>query len=122
MHRRLIYLALVTPLLLWGCNPASETVLPSPQEPVEMTEPIFTAEQIRDEWITGLTLVMKTDTPSSGAFERWTVLRTDETGAEIEFLQVDEQGNPAGPPRRVPMTWGALQSHGSFPKAITTRE
>jgi len=82
----------------------------------------FTAEQIRDEWIPGLTLVMKTDTAEGGALERWTVVAADAEGAEIEFLQIDAAGHPAGEARVTRSGWVELRDHASFPADWATRE
>ena len=37
----------------------------------------FTAEQIRDEWIVGLTMTLRRTTPEGSSVERWTVVTAD---------------------------------------------
>ncbi len=92
-----------------------------PDDPQILRRP-FSSEQIRDEWVAGLTILMQTQAPQGGALERWVVLSTDEEGAEIEFTQVDQDGKPAGEPRLARSTWEDLRNHASFPAASATRE
>ncbi len=123
--------ALALALLLWGCDTAPPAgVAPAPAPPtsgtpiaeVELLPRPFTAEQIRDEWVQGLTLVMHTRAPDSETWERWTVVSADADGAEIEFRQIDAEGNPAGEPRLGRSSWIELRNHATYPAAAATRE
>jgi hypothetical protein len=82
----------------------------------------FTAEQIRGEWVEGLTLVLQRVTPGAETRERWIVVSADAEGAEIEFTPLDAQDRVTGPSRRRRSTWVELRDHATFPAATTTRE
>ncbi len=125
-------LALVT--LLWGCDTApgaapagvpAETVAAEepPAQPESVLLPVpFTAEEIRDEWIEGLTLVLRTRTPGGETWERWTVVAADADGADIEFSPVDAEGNAAGEARVERSSWTELRDHASYPVDVASRE
>lgn len=100
-------------------GPAAErsSILPRP----------FTAEQIRDEWVPGLTIRFRRTTPGEVKLERWTVVAADEEGAQIEFTVVDASGNTVGQPDVQRAGWVELRDHASFPaqrasRAEATRE
>ncbi len=121
------YLAiLVFAALLSGCDTARGPDAPAaagrPAPQVEMLPTPFTAEQIRDEWAPGLTLVMHTRTPGGETWERWTVVAADADGADIEFAQIDAEGKAAGEPRTGRSSWLELRSHANYPTSATTRE
>ncbi len=123
--------ALVFALLLVGCDATPPTDVapaggpsaagPSAAPPELLPRP-FTAEQIRDEWVPGLTLVMHTRTPDGETWERWTVVSADADGAEIEFAQIDAEGNATGEPRLGRSSWIELRNHANYPAAAATRE
>ena len=71
---------------------------PAPPAPVNLPTP-FTAEQIRDEWVAGLTLEMLRKTPEGEQLQRWTVKSADLEGADIEFAVLGADGTVAGEPR-----------------------
>lgn len=102
-------------------EPATEPAEATPGDPSLLPWP-FTAEQIRDEWVAGLTLVMRTDSPEGGALERWRVVAADAEGAEIEFQQIDATGKAIGEPRAARSTWVELRDHASFPADRAIRE
>lgn len=127
----LVALALV--VLLHGCDasPDVETAEAPPEntaaeEPVtqepELLPTPFTPEQIRDEWIEGLTLVMETTTPDGTTRERWTVVAADADGADIEFTPLDAEGAPAGEPKIERSAWTALRDHAKYPTDVASRE
>jgi len=95
-------------------GPAAEqsSILPRP----------FTAEQIRDEWVPGLTIRFRRTTPGEVTLERWTVLAADEDGVAIEFAGIDGAGNPVGRPEVRRAGWVELRDHASFPADRATRE
>ena len=86
--------SLTLAVLLWGCDsastPAPAEVPPEtnstagPAQAEQLPTP-FTADQIREEWVEGLTLVMHTRTPAGESWDRWTVVTSDAEGAEIEL-------------------------------------
>ena len=94
---------------------------PEPRAPQHLPRP-FTAEQIRDEWVEGLTLVMRSVGPEGEARQRWTVVQADETGAVIEFAPIDSQGQAAGDARTERSTWTQLRDHATFSASSATRE
>jgi len=81
----------------------------------------FTAEQIRDEWVEGLTLVMRRETPAGVTRERWTVVAADERAATIEYTPLDERGQPAGAAETRVSSWDELRDHASFAAETTRR-
>jgi hypothetical protein len=92
-----------------------------PDDPTLLARP-FTADQIREEWIVGFSLTLRRITPEGENTERWTVVRTDTEGAEIEFAVLDAAGNVAGEPRVARSKWVELRNHASFPAASASRE
>ena len=47
---------------------------------------LFTADEIRDEWVAGFRLLIRRTTPEGAGVERWTVFSADDEGAEIEQM------------------------------------
>jgi hypothetical protein len=92
-----------------------------PEEAPHLPRP-FTAEQIRDEWVEGLTVVMRSVGPEGESRQRWTVVDADETGAVIEFTPIDAKGEAAGAPRTERSTWNQLRDHATFAASSATRE
>ncbi len=127
MRKALLIAVAVCTIAACGTDPSPvEVNAPAPAPSAEPAPAIlehpFTAEQIRDEWIPGLTLVMKTDSPEGGALERWTVVAAAAEGVEIRFQQIDAGGNPAGEPRVTRSGWAELRDHAKFPADRATRE
>jgi len=89
--------------------------------PAHLPRP-FTAEQIRAEWVEGLTLVLRRVGPEGETRERWTVVSADDTGALIEFAPVDVKGEIAGAARSERSTWAQLRDHATFAASNATRE
>lgn len=120
--------------LLWGCDaaPTPDTAPPPPEtatieEPPSQPEPEvlptpFTAEQIRDEWTAGLTLVLRTQTPDGETWERWKVIASDAEGAEIEYTPVDAEGAAIGEPRVERSAWTELRDHARYAVDVASRE
>ena len=92
-----------------------------PAEP-EILERPFTAEEIRDEWVTGLILMVRRSDPEGIVIERWTVIETDDDGADIEYVTTDDSGNPTGEPSIKRSTWGELRDHAAFPATHASRD
>ena len=90
------------------------------QRPAELAMP-YTAEQIRDAWVEGLTLQMVNQTKFGKQYQRWTVVRADDEGADIEYLDTDESGKPIGEPQIRPSLWIQLRDHARFPADRCTR-
>jgi len=90
-------------------------------EPETLPTP-FTAEEIRDEWITDFRLTVKMSSPGGEHLERWTVLSWDEEGAEMESVRIDEAGNVQGEPQVARSSWTELRDHALFPADRTRRE
>jgi hypothetical protein len=94
---------------------------PEPAEAAILEQP-FTAEQIRDEWVAGFSLVMRRSTPGEARLERWTVLAADAEGCEIEFAALADDGAVSGEPVVQRSTWSELRDHARFPAAGASRE
>ncbi len=126
--------ALAWVALLWGCDAAStpDAAPPPPEtagaaEPQAQPEPEmlpapFTADEIRDEWTPGLTLVMRNKSPEGETWERWTVVSSDQEGTEIEFVLVDAEGKVAGEAKIERSAWTELRDHASYPTGVASRE
>jgi len=116
----------------WGCgpqgpaSPEAGAAAPQPAE-VEPGDPTilrrpFTAEQIRDEWVEGLTLVLVRTTPEGRTQQRWTVVSADADGTEIEYAILDPAGSPTGEVKVERSSWVELRDHASFPVGHSRRE
>lgn len=119
---RWIVLLALMPIVACGAQPAGETLPADATAATESLELPFTAEQIRDEWTPGLTLVLHFNFPDRQEWQRWTVIDADADGAQIEYQALDAQGQPAAPPERAPSRWGELRDHALFPAAQARRE
>ena len=113
-------LGVLVAVLGCGGEQAGEPVPPAPA--AETLEPPFTAEQIRDEWQPGLTIVFHFLFPDRQEWQRWTVVEADAETAVIQYLRLDGQGQPAGPPEHAPSRWVELRDHALFPAADARRE
>ena len=126
--RRAASLALVFLLLTLGCGNGDESATtPHPGADLDPNDPSilmrpFTAEEIRDEWVPGLRLLMRRNSPEEIRVERWTVVAADDEGADIEFATIAEDGSVVGEPSVVRSAWVELRDHASFPAAHSTRE
>lgn len=120
---RLSALALALAAVL-GCAaepPGHEQAASPPPAAGDYLPVPFTSEQIREEWRPGLTLVLHFNYPDRQEWQRWTVVAADDDKAEIEYLPLDAQGKPAGPPQRAPSTFTDLRDHALFPAAESSR-
>jgi hypothetical protein len=104
-----------------GHDGAAVSAEPEPVEAAILEQP-FTAEQIRDEWVTGFSLVMRRSTPGEVRLERWTVLQADAEGCQIEFAALADDGAVSGEPVVQRSTWLELRDHASFPSPGASRE
>ncbi len=119
--------------LLPGCDaapPPAAAPAPAPaaaEAPRAQAEPEllptpFSAEQIRDEWILGLTLVMHTRSPEGESRDRWQVVAADDEGAEIELTPIDAEGAATGEAKVERSAWTELRDHASYPATVASRE
>ena len=122
--RRWALLAAMVSVVGCAAEPPGEEAPPAPtkEAAAETLEPPFTAEQIRDEWTPGLTIVFSFVFPDRGEFQRWTVVEADDERAVIQYLPLDDRGQPIGPPEHSPSRWTELRDHALFPAADATRE
>jgi hypothetical protein len=65
---------------------------------------------------------MRRTSPEETVVERWTVVAADETGAEIEYATIGDDGSVVGEPTVKRSTWVELRDHASFPAAVSSRE
>jgi hypothetical protein len=114
MHARQYLLVLIALLLLAGCSSDSSdaSILPRP----------FTAEQIRDEWVPGLIIDMRRQTPEGVVVQRWTVVAADAEGVDIEYAKLDEAGEPSEERQVQRSGWVELRDHAAFPADRSTLE
>ena len=117
---------LLTVIALFGCaaEPPGGEPAPAPEveQEAQTLETPFTAEQIRDEWTPGLTIVFRFVFPDRQEFQRWTVVEADDDRAVIQYLPLDDQGQPIGPAEHAPSRWAELRDHARFPAADARRE
>lgn len=131
------FLILVTAFMTAACSGGPETAqlpeptaaeVPAPAAPeasaesADTLETPFTAEQIRDEWIEGLTVTMRRTSAGEARLERWRVVAADATGVDIEFAAVGDDGAVLGEPVTARSSWDELRDHASFPAAAASRE
>lgn len=114
MHPRQYLLVLIALLLLAGCSSDSS-------DPSILQRP-FTAEQIRDEWVPGLTIDMRPETPEGVVVQRWIVVAADAEGVDIERAMLDEAGEPSADRQVQRAGWVELRDHASFPADRSTLE
>ena len=124
--RKLSVLLLAIAVAGCGAGPAGEQGAPAAgtetETETENLQPPFTAEQIRDEWTPGLTIVFHFLFPDREERHRWTVVEADAEAVLIQYLPLDEQGQPAGPPEHAPSRWTELRDHALFPAVDARRE
>jgi hypothetical protein len=125
--RRSASLIFVLTVLAIGCGGDIQPEQPQAPDIGDQTQSAvmefpFTADEIRDEWVTGLILNVRRSHPEGTSFERWTVVNADERGADIEYVTTDGSGNAIGEPRIEHTTWVELRDHASFPATHSTRE
>ncbi|MCP4664284.1 MAG: hypothetical protein GY856_53550 [bacterium] len=135
MTRRFDAFALIVVLGLWGCAsaPTPEAVEEEaasvaaaepaldPEDPTLLRRP-FTAEEIRAEWIQGLTLKIRRSSPGGEIVERWTVVAADAEGVDIEYATLDADGDVVSEPAVRRSGWLELRDHASFKADRSTRE
>jgi hypothetical protein len=101
-------------------TPAEESPL-DPEDPTVLRRP-FSAEQIRNEWIVGLTLDIAITGSDGVSLQRWTVLEVDDLGAQIEYAVLDREGQPVGEPLVERTGWVELRNHATFPAEHSERQ
>ena len=140
MMRRPWMLALMVAVGFWGCGSHGEghdhtsgdegqhaaedgqgTLDVDPEDPTLLPRP-YTSEQIRDEWLDGLTIDIEYVTAEGTTFERLTVTSWDENGCVIQSTAMDANGNATAEPRLQPATWTELRDHASFPATTAKLE
>ncbi len=120
--RRWAVLAAVVAAIGCAAERAVEEAPPVPVAETDNLAPPFTAEQIRAEWTPGLTIVFSFVFPDRQEWQRWTVVEADDERALIQYLPLDDQGQPTGPPDHSPSRWTELRDHALFPAAGAQRE
>ena len=82
----------------------------------------FTADQIRDEFVPGLTIELLRHTPAGESRDRWTVVAADAEGVAIESAVLDAEDKPVGELKVERSAWVELRDHATFPADRSTRE
>lgn len=82
----------------------------------------YSAEQIRDAWQVGLTVVTHVWTPRGESTSHTIV--TDWTEDQVSMIEqpLDDKGEAVGEPNPIKVSWIDLRDHARFPKAAATRE
>jgi hypothetical protein len=101
--------------------PAPAPVEPGPVAPdaADLAPMPYTAEQIREANPAGRVVTFRRELGDATSIVAHTFVAVDEQGAEIEVLERDAKGQPAGAPQRARSTWEELRRHASFPRART---
>jgi len=93
-------------------EPIEQLILPRP----------FAADQIRDAWGAGFVLDLEFESAEGISRQRWTVVASDEDGAEIEYAVLDSSGKVVGEPTVKRREWIELRDHASFRTKHARRE
>lgn len=82
----------------------------------------FSAAEIRDATVDGMTLLLRT-TPHSGPaqYRRTTFVKCDRDGALRSFAPADAGGTVTAEPEQAYSTWAELQGHAVFDEAHAAR-
>ncbi len=103
---------IVMSLFAAGVVAQTDDVLPTP----------YTAEQIRDTWREGMTLVTRVTTPKGITTSKTEVVGWTEEGVTLTDQALDANGAPKGEPAQITATWEELRDHASFSAAEAQRE
>lgn len=85
-------------------------------------DPPFSAEQIRDTCIVGLTIDVRLSDAQGDSLQRWTVVESGPEAVAFEYADLDGAGEVVGDPVVERASWNELRDHAVFPSAIATRE
>lgn len=82
----------------------------------------FSAAEIRDATVNGMTLLLRT-TPHSGPaqYRRTTFVKCDRDGALRSFAPADAGGTVTAEPEQAYSTWAELQGHAVFDTSAASR-
>lgn len=108
--------ACLVALLGAGCTCTPEP--PAVTTPDTLPTP-FSAEQIREAFRPGLSLVMESSTAAGPVRERWDVLSSDAHGMTLRTTLPADGETPEVAERR--HAWTVLRDHAAFPAATATR-
>ena len=118
-------------------EPKAESATPAPTPPARAAEGAgpeldaenpellrrpFTAEQIASAMRPGLQITVRMSGPEGDLTQLWTVLSADADGCEMEYTNLDAEGNAAGEKVVQATAWTELHEHASFPAADATSE
>ena len=126
MTRPLIALLALSLLTACASDPQEQAEVEPAAPPPAAASPAFletpyTAEQIRDAWVPGLSLKMVNETQYGKQYQRWTVVSADDEGADVEYAEIDAQDNRMGEPQVRRSLWVELRDHARFPADVCTR-
>lgn len=97
--------------------------LPVPAgEPPAMLETPYTAEQIRDAWREGFSIIVRTRDVDGEHFARHAVTSWSPERVALSMQPTDAAGAALGEASPMSATWEELRQHALFPAAQTTRE
>lgn len=119
---------LVGAVILFGsaCAPAAgpTSAYPAAETKTDAAETApspYTAEEIRAASPVGRRLEFRVETSGKPTLVRvMSFVRSDEAGADVESLSLDETGHAMGDKETSRATWEELRAHASFPRAATT--
>ena len=106
---------LLAAVLAWSSSAAAAA------EPAATLPTPYTADQIRDAWSKGLTIVVRTTDEKGVSFMRHEVTGWSDEGMEMASVPVDATGAAQGEPHVMNAKWTELLEHGRFPAASATR-
>ena len=82
----------------------------------------YTAEDIRDAWVVGLTVDTRLETAKGESFSRTVVTQWTEEQAHMTDQPLDAGRQPSGDAASFQLTWVDLQNHARFPTEMATRK
>ena len=103
-------------------EPPAPVVTPGPTvTPIPMLDAPFSPEQIRDEWVVGLSIRLRRLAMDQESAEQWSVVDADENGCDLRFETFTEDGELTGRVVRH-SSWVELRDHAVWPASIASRE
>lgn len=110
--------ALVVALFV-ACGPGVSSNAVTSSSANAMAPTPYTSAQIQATNHAGRRLDWAVESAGRREMRTMTFVKTDDSGADVESVTLDETGHAVGEPARSHATWEELREHASFPAAAT---